>query len=333
MSRPSREINSGLTRAETFDLTGLGGSSGSTLRGLRWEVPATVDLTGVEQVPTPEEWERRRSRLERLRGDGRGSAMYAHSAKDGGLRRPTRLGESPLDPGTLHFSAGHRRRLASGRPGLLFRFADLADRTPGEVQAFAKTYGPLRPTPPFSSHTEAVRTWYRAAREVDLILDAIISLNQAEPLDSAAWWRLRGFSTEHPALVVPPAEWLNAEDELRFEPPPPSNPKRVMLNEQRDAIADIITSLLVASGVSVEAKWTRAETGLRITAPPSLRAELAAELADLPASEGMVAKCRACGRYFTPSRKPQAGRDAYCVRKVCKNARKRNYHRRKAGGA
>lgn len=232
-------------------------------------------------------------------------------------------------------------RWRSDTRGLLTAFAKLEERDPEAFLAFARSWGllelchhglPASHNPPtFPPHEAAGLRWTAlSALEAGLpevtrsilekaptgSLDAHCGRAGPEPVER---WRL--FSRQASALMriaarlhrdeEPPAEdWRIVYESSAREAPW----WRRGVGLERFKLGNVVTEWLRLGNVRPVAVWhTDGEGGVRLEmAVGGLFGAIARELAFLIARVDGFEPCAECGRFFTPKRRPVAGRRSFC---------------------
>jgi hypothetical protein len=244
-----------------------------------------------------------------------------------------------LDGDLLRFKWGAGRRI-SAPPDLLDVFTRLAKprATDAAFERFAQHYGVVAlcerhgqpighlrelgddPDNPYpceglgGEHPYLPIDWLRDfARKVTAALNIAAQLQNGGAADRDAWFVL---DPEYAGL--PNTTYLN------WSRPRPMTPSEEA-EDDREHLGDILDRWLDLADVRLRIDWTDARPDFRLT-PRTLLGAITTSLVFSIARQSL-AVCTACGRAYTPTRRPTAGRRNYCPDPDCKDARDANNQR------
>lgn len=260
-----------------------------------------------------------------------------------------------------------RRREARPEPGLLESFAALADASDEEILRFAGKWGflklcrhglPMRHEGRIAigkdacvfTGKESLTAWRLYSRTAGLVLTIAARLLDGESGGVAEWAKLYPETIE---AIDDVALWLRSEEErlasvfldhrdveegrLFFRSMVTrSDPSA--LAYQRNELARFVSRWLELADVRPALRWgtpTSVEVEFEAV-PASLFGALGVQLMAMLGRSNPPRRCDACGRFFSPARRPSTGKRRFCSRPECKreavNAAKRDARARRAAG-
>jgi hypothetical protein len=181
---------------------------------------------------------------------------------------------------------------------LYLRFAALSEGTDENILAFAGQWGPLKD---ISGPSEPISSWHFFSHLAAALLRAAVGLVGGPPCQQSHWTNISEWAYENAILLGP----------------------------------DVDKELLMYGIAASLNKWHNDPgipqglvkvVGGRIQIDPAsvgLFSAIVTQLACVISNTHRMAVCDACGRGFSPKRRPSQGMRQYCPRRKCKQAAQR----------
>ena len=222
-----------------------------------------------------------------LEGEGESACLIIESGRD--------MANEPLD------------LLMPGTEGMLDAFVALPDAQPGDFLKFAKKWGLLGlcfnhelpyhhdPSCKGAAVRESIAGWRRLARQARAMLRIAVDLHRYDERDPK-----RPLGDE--------ADWVVLEGNITADV---SRRIRGSVSLARGVLGNHVHRFLEIGGIEVQFVWYHERPSISLTGE-YLFAIVATQLAFAVARSEGLAICVACGRPYSPTRRPAKGRRNYC---------------------